>query len=391
MPIHHWLIYRTTWWFIWVLNFFLFRTRYIGLKELPKDKPYLLLPNHSSMLDPFWVAHPMYRPSRFMGSTQLLNIPFLGSFLKILGTFPKKKFTKDKESMQTLQDFYDQGYVITLFPEGNRCWDGTTGNILPGIGRLIKRMDANVVYARMTSAHFFQPRWAKYPRWVPIEITYDGPYTYPQHMTEEEITQEVIQHLSLTASFPKGPSLGYRMAEGLEQYLWACPTCLTPDSLSVPTNNGNEIYCNACGARWDVDTSTKLTGSTQTTVRDAALHLKQHFGTPPVIDPETFEAKQIALGPLSCTLWLHLKGQPPEQITEGHLTLQNHTLIIQDKDETMFRKDIEDIRAISVEVGNRLFFRTEEKLFRISCPNDSVIKIDYFLRKWRLHKTGLEY
>jgi len=392
LPFHHWLIYRATWWLLWVINKFIFRIRHSGLENLPKDKPYLLLPNHSAMLDPFWVAHPMYRPARFMGSNQLLNIPFLGTYLKILGTFPKKKFTKDKESMQALQQYYDQGFIVTLFPEGNRCWNGRTGVILPGIGRLIKRMKANVVYAQLTSAHFVHPRWAKYPRLVPIEIKYDGPYSYPDHITAEEITKDVISRLQCTASFPANSySVGYRMAVGLEQYLWACPSCMTMESISVTKQDQNQICCSSCQAQWTINTQTQLLGKTSLTVAEAYDKIDRHFGSPPIANPEIFEEKGISLGPLACTLWFHPRKKPPEKRTQGWLHLTAKDLVIMQDDTEVYKQQLSAIRAISVEVGNRLFFRVDGDLFRIESPTDSSIKLDHFLRKWRLHITGTEF
>jgi 1-acyl-sn-glycerol-3-phosphate acyltransferase len=392
MPFHHWLIYRSTWWFIWIINLFIFRTKYTGLKDLPKDKPYLLLPNHSSMLDPFWVAHPMYRPSRFMGSVQLLQIPFLGKYLRILGTFPKKKFTKDKESMQNLQEFYDQGYVITLFPEGNRCWDGRTGEILPGIGRLIKRMDANVVYARMTSAHFFHPRWAKYPRWVPIEIEYDGPYTYPEHFSAEEVTAEVNQYLKVKASFPKNKkTFGLRMAIGLEQYLWACPACMKAETLKVPSSNQNSIDCASCNANWSINTRNQLIGTTNTTVNEASEKIEAYYGEPPILDQERFEKEDIAFGPIPIILWFYPRKKKREKRAQGHLLIRHHRLIITKDNEEIFSHLLEEIRAISVEVGNKLFFRFEGRLYQLDSPTDSPIKISHFMKKWKLTTTGTEY
>lgn len=47
-----------------------------------------------------------------------------------------------------------------------------------GIGRLIKRLDAPVVFARILGGHLVQPRWADEPRWVPVHVEYEGPVTW---------------------------------------------------------------------------------------------------------------------------------------------------------------------------------------------------------------------
>ena len=171
MPFFNAVVYRSSIAILRLVGRTVWRWRLDGLEKCPLDEPFLLLPNHTSLMDPFMVGSPINRCIRSMASRSVLKIPYLGAYLKTVGSFSKMKYTKDRKAMQTLQRLFDEGFAILLFPEGNRSFNGETAPLLPGVGRLIKRLDCKVVYARMNTNYFFQPRWAKYPRWVPIEIT----------------------------------------------------------------------------------------------------------------------------------------------------------------------------------------------------------------------------
>ena len=56
MPVLHGIVYRFTTFVITVLSRTIWRARLEGLDRVPKEEPFLLLPNHASMLDPFWVG-----------------------------------------------------------------------------------------------------------------------------------------------------------------------------------------------------------------------------------------------------------------------------------------------------------------------------------------------
>lgn len=382
MPILDWLSYRIMWWFVWCLNWIAFRTKYTGLDALPKKEPYLLLANHSSMLDPFWVGHPIYRPSRFMGSAQMLKTPYLGAFLRKLGTFPKIKYVKDKEAMETLQNFYDQGFVITLFPEGNRSWDGKTTKIAPGIGRLVKRLQSPVVYGRLKTAYFFQPRWARYPRWVPIEIEYDGPYHYSDHQTVDDITADVQRRLHVQQQLPASYlTWGFRMAEGLPNYMWACPSCFAVESLRVVGKKKNAVQCSVCTEQWTLNTQCVLQASGQSfTVEEAMDTIKAHFGTPPRFP--------LSTGIGGADVVLEIPHMTIVQISkeQGNTEVWNGVCVVTTEGVGSADGSIHfpfcRIEAISMELGSALFVRFQGDSYRLGVGSASICKIEYVLCSW---------
>lgn len=387
------ILYRVVTFIFRALGVTIFRFRLEGLDKVPLKEPILILPNHSTMLDPFLVGPPVMRGTKQMASAGLLRVPYLGTLLKNLGSFPKMKYTKDKNSMQTLQDKYDEGYAVILFPEGNRCWNGETSSVGDGIGRLIKRMGATVVYARMNSAFLFQPRWAKYPRWVPIEITYDGPYRYgDDSRTAEEIAQEVQDKLTVSAHLKKpARTWGFRMAHGLRQYLWACPSCFTFESLHPSKKDGNTIVCSACSAQWKLNVENIMQGETTLPVNEAFNQLDEHFGRPPIANRESFDEDGVALKAEHGKLLFLPQGSKTGEVeAEGRFEIHKDGLRVTRTDGTEWNAAFSDMKAISVEIASLLHFRIEDKLYRVVIPDHSPLKWDHFLRYWRLHSVGTE-
>ena len=386
MPFPDGLVYRfVASAFYWTGRTF-WRYRLTGLEKVPKDGPFLLLPNHSSLFDPFWVGTPVPRGVKSMASATVMSVPYLGRFLSMCGAFAKMKYTKDRGAMQTLQKQFDDGYGILLFPEGNRSWTGETQPVLPGIGRLIKRLGCKVVYARVNSAYFVHPRWAKYQRWVPVEITYDGPYEYGDDTSAEEITAHVADRIAVTPHLQQPVrTWGFRLAHGLESFLWACPECFAMDRTQPDPTDGNHMMCAACNTRWRVDVECSLHGPTTLTVAEAWASLEEHFGTPPVADRAQYDADGAALSAPRATLEEvpRGRGKKPILVGDGEVQVRADGLHLLGATTPAWSVPHEQVRGISLDMGNQLHFRMDAKLYRLTVDGQSPLKWAHFLRGWK--------
>jgi len=395
LPFLSWLIYRTTWLAISPLLKGPIRLKGFNHKQLPQTGAMLLLSNHHTMLDPFMAGWLPFRPSRFMASAAPLKRPLLGRWLQSLGAFPKKKFVKDRDSMQELQRHFDEGHLITLFPEGTRSWDGRTLEMGDGIGRLVKRLNSPVVLSRMVSAHFFWPRWARYPRFVPVHIEYEGPVTWPDDATPEEITADIRERLSVEQRVPEGyTTFGFRMAHGLSNFLWACPSCFSTETLDVHRRDGNRVLCVKCRAKWKVEVDTTLRGHNDApslTVREAYDRIADYFGARPVADPDHFESTGVVLHDAAGKMLRAKKeGRGFEVAAVGALQLTEQGLqVVSDSGEVGLTLDFADITAVSVELGNKVQIRVEGDLYRMVPGSGSVLKWGHFVHTWRCSVQGL--
>lgn len=388
-----WFIYRGTWLAISPL-IGLLRLRGQGHRDIPRRGPMLLLPNHCTMIDPFMVGWLPLRPSRFMASAQPLTKPLLGPWLKALGAFPKHKFVKDRAAMEELQRLYDDGHMIVIFPEGSRSWNGRTLEVREGIGRLVNRIDAEVVIARLVTAHYLWPRWARYPRFVPTHIEYEGPLRYPASTSPEAITEDIRQRLTCTQRVPEGAvTLGWRMAHGLPAYLWACPSCFAQHGLQVVRRRGNRVACKACKREWRVRVDTRLdaVGDHESFEDVASAHdrIVEFFGPRPVIDRERFARDGVALEVQSSRLRRARDDRRGfEVVAEGPLRLTAEGIEIGAAgDDAPTRLAHADLVAVSVELGNKVQLRTAEGLYRLEV--EQVLEWGHFIHEWRCSVQGL--
>lgn len=385
-----WLLWWSLWGFYAVTLRVFFRQLNLGRELLPRSGPYLLLFNHASMLDPVWLAWAPTRPIFFMASAALFRLPVLRHIIAALGAFPKVKFAKDRDAMAKLDNLYNSGEVVLISPEGTRTWDGRTFPIAAGIGRLVKRLDARVVVCRNRTGFLVQPRWARYPRWVPLVLEYLPPRVWGPDATPEQIVADIEDMIRIDPDVQfTQPTFGWRTAWGLEKLLWACPACYAMDHTSPDPQDGNALRCTACGAAWTVAVNSQLVPRNAQApalrVREATDRLIAHFGDPPVADRARFEAEGVALEEASGRLdHLTGPGQPPVPVAEGRLQLTREGLrVLGPAGEERFALPFAELHHVTIEVRNELWLHTPGRLLRLEPAERRTLKWMHFLRFWR--------
>jgi len=348
-----------------LLGFFWFRWRARGVEQIPREGPLLLLCNHTSFFDPVWAGYHVPRTVSFMASSNLFRSKLVGRILGALGAFPKVRYVKDRGSMAELARRYEAGEVVCIFPEGKRTWDGRNEPVLPGIGRLVKRLGAEVVFCRLTSGHLFQPRWARFPRWVPVEVEYSPPRRF-QDRTPEEITQAVDDAICIDVrARPEGFSWGFRMAEGLPTWIWACPDCFALEGLVA---KGNRTICGSCGNSREITVYGEMLPDLD--VPAAHERIVEHFGELP--DPALLSGD----GQL-----VDLKTKEP--VAAGPVTFDGEGLWVGDR-----ALPWTEVTVLAMEVGDQLQLRTEDSLYRLEVGGQSPVKWVHFMRPHWQARSG---
>jgi len=367
-----------------------FRTRIRRNKRLEPKGGYILVSNHTSMLDPVWMGMVQSREVRFMASAALFDAPLLASLVRALGAFPKKKFVKDKASVLTLVEMYESGQVVALFPEGFRTWDGRTQPVRPGIGRLIHGLDARVVVARILTGHLQRPRWAKRFRFVPLIVEVDDPVTFtglgPQEI-EEEINKRI--QIDLEPEELGGLAFGWKMAEGLPEYLWACPACMALEGLSVDKRDRNVVRCGSCGKAWKVDVRCHLKGveggAEDTRVSAAMDGIHEYYVGRPYADPDRFALDGVVLegsDVLVKRIGRNVEGSPV--VAHGVGSLYADRLVVRGPgSEEAWTLPLDEVDVVNMELGNRLHVRARGELLDLAAKNESPIKWARFLEFYR--------
>lgn len=331
----------------------------------PKEGAVLFLGNHATFSDPIALALAARRPVHFMASEQLFRNETSGKWVRRLHAFPKAKYARDKDAIAKVVEHNSAGRAIGLFPEGNRSWDGTPLPVRPGLGWLLKKMDGPVVFVRNLTGWMFQPRWARYPRWVPVQVELSDPVTYPADWSTSQIEADVQERMAVDPDAVEidGACWGFRMAHGLPSYLWACPSCFAMEALDVDASDDDAVACGSCGAAWKVDVRCRLAplrGEAQaTSVSQAYGAITEHFGELPTVDRDRFVEDGVALDATSLVISSVLDGaltpvaSGPGSLTSSALTVGDWTL------------PLKSIKAVSIELGDVLQVRTSDELFQL--------------------------
>jgi 1-acyl-sn-glycerol-3-phosphate acyltransferase len=371
VPLLHRLLYRFMRSLAVVVNRVVFRLRVSGRDKLPRDGAYLLLSNHTSLFDPVWVGAPVGRTVHFMAASTLFRVPFVGPLIKSLGAFPKVKGMRDASANARLVELYQEGKVVCLFPEGLRTWDGHPAELRPGIGKLIADLDAQVVYTRILSGHLQKPRWARTLRYVQVELEYSEPVKYPPGTSHEEITLDVARRLAIDpARRPAGWAWGYRLAEGLPGYLWACPSCMAVAALEVDPRNRDCVRCRSCHAAWRVSLDCSLVphagDAQELNVATAASRIHGGFGAPPRVDAQRWDADGVALDGdrVQVTeLWPDGRETP---LCVGHGAVRREGVqIVAEDGALLWEARWDEVRAATNDTGGLLFVHTTAGSFRL--------------------------
>ena len=155
----------------------LYRTRAIGVKNVPKEGPVLLAPNHFSQMDHFFVGLYLRRQVRFMAKSQLFGPPVLTYIYSHGGVFPVRRGHKDEEALKTVFTLLDQGEMVLIYAEGGRSRTGELGEVKPGIGRIALESGVPVVPVAIHGSESVR-RWKRF-RFPRVTVRFGEPVSFP--------------------------------------------------------------------------------------------------------------------------------------------------------------------------------------------------------------------
>lgn len=235
------------------------KTMYKYSCEVYKDLkgPYLVLANHNTDLDPGLVASSFPQQMYFVASEHVYRAGFASKLLRyFFEPIAKRKGTSDTVTVMKSIRALREGKNVCLFPEGQKSFNGRTGEIHLATGKLVKASKASLITYKLEGGYFTTPRWGygirKGKTHGSIVNIYDSETL--EKLSAEEITDIVIKDLYEDAyEKQKENPIAYKgknLAKGLEHSLCVCQSCKKLDTLS---SIKNKVFCKECGFSTTLD------------------------------------------------------------------------------------------------------------------------------------------
>jgi 1-acyl-sn-glycerol-3-phosphate acyltransferase len=136
------LAWRIVWLVLYGPASALVKVRYRNLERIPSQGPAIVVTNHVSHIDPFYVAKMVLdaaRVPRFLAKDSIFTVPVVGLAMRSMGHIPVRRDTVDAAlALESAVKALRAGKVIVIHPEGTvtRDPDGWPMNGRTGAARL---------------------------------------------------------------------------------------------------------------------------------------------------------------------------------------------------------------------------------------------------------------
>ncbi len=165
----------------------IFRPKFYGKENIPKDGAFVLAGNHIKFLDCFMVIASTKRCVHFLAKAELFKHPITNWFFNTAGIIPVHRERKDKAALDDAVKYLNHGCAVGLFPEGRV--NKTEERLLPfKFGAVKMASDTNSIVVPFSINGCYRPFKKS------IDITFHEPtYIDAQNLGEEnERLREIV-------------------------------------------------------------------------------------------------------------------------------------------------------------------------------------------------------
>ena len=178
----------------WIIFKLIFRLKITGQEDIPQDGPFIIVANHSSLLDPVILGVSIKPKIIFVAAAYLFEIHWLGYLLRKANAIPVQRENDIKAIKQALK-ILQAGGVLGIFPEGGIDRQKNNLPIRAGAAYLAAKIGVPIVPIRIKGADKALPRGAKFIRSLnKIEVEIKKPiFCSRQTNKNKEIIRRAVE------------------------------------------------------------------------------------------------------------------------------------------------------------------------------------------------------
>ena len=177
-----------------------------GVKNIPKDKPFILAANHSSYMDHFGMGlliiphlnkklHFLAKKEHFEGLQNLWH--------KYAGAIPLNREKGGKEALKWTIKALREGKIIGIYPEGTRSIDGKIKEGKTGVARLAIAAKVPVIPIGLIGMFEILPKGKYVPRCKRAVINIGKPIYFDKYYNKpltkkllREVTTKIMKQIA---------------------------------------------------------------------------------------------------------------------------------------------------------------------------------------------------
>jgi len=220
----------------------------IKIQRFKQRGQYLILYNHQTAFDQFFVGIAFRDPLYYLASEDLFSNGWVSSLIKYLvEPIPIKKQSTDVRAILNCIKVAKEGGSIAIAPEGNRTYTGKLVNINSAIVPLAKKLGLPIVLYRIEGGYGVHPRWSDVVRKGGMRA-YTARVIEPEEyamMSNDELYKAILEGLDTNEDAITGPYKHKRSAEYLERAIYYCPWC----GFSSLESNLDVVECKRCSRK----------------------------------------------------------------------------------------------------------------------------------------------
>jgi len=233
--------------------YLLFRFKFDTKSSKGIKRPCFILVNHQTLIDQFAAGMGFRFGINYIASETIFRHG-LGSWLMkvIVRPIPFSKGNSDMIAVRNILEVVKDGGCVAMFPSGNRSFFGDECTIVPGIGKLAKKLNVPLVLMQLRGGFNTLARWKAKPNMGKMTAVVTRVVS-PEELavkTNAEVDEIIRQEIGFNEfEYNRKMQIPYRgrhKTEYLESVLFYCPEC---DSMTGLYSGGNEFYCRDCNAR----------------------------------------------------------------------------------------------------------------------------------------------
>lgn len=176
----------------------LWRIEYRNKQNIPRksNQGLLIVANHQTYFDPFWICAPMKRKFRFMAWDKAFEWFFVGPLIRYLGAFPVDTTRGTKTVLREALNSLKDGATLMIFPEAAREFaDGKMLEFKPGAIRIAMEAGVPILPVTVRGGNRVWAQGMKFPHFHKVEIFYH-PVFEVQKPDEKADLREHLENLN---------------------------------------------------------------------------------------------------------------------------------------------------------------------------------------------------